>query len=92
MLKRQDLAGALKAKGFEEDASRDHDFYFLLLDGRKQATFTKLSRGTNHRDLGDPLVSKIARQLHLNKLELQSFVQCSISAADYVRLRAERIK
>lgn len=58
----------------------------------QQSVHPKLSRGRETRTYGDPLVSKVAKQLMLSRRDLVSLVECTISGADYVkRLRAQHV-
>lgn len=83
---RKDLAGALERKGFElHQGKRDHDFYMYSHDGLAEPVFTKLSRGSGYRTLGDPILRKIQRQLRLTKKEFGDFIDCPLTAADYLR-------
>lgn len=90
-LERSDVGKALSRKGFREATrNRDHDFYFLHVDGKKTSIFTKLSRGSDYRTLGDPLVKKIADQLKLTKVQLANFVECSLTETEYLALLRAR--
>lgn len=83
-LERRAIDAALKNKGFRVDTLADHDKYWLHHNGVKQAIYTKLSRGTNYRTIGDDLVSKIARQVKLPRRKFEELVDCSLSEADYI--------
>lgn len=83
-LERQDIRDALLKKGFREQTDSDHDRYFLYVGEKKQAVFTKLSRGGKHRTYGDPLVSAMAKQLKLTKPDLRKLVECSIDGEAYI--------
>lgn len=94
MIKRDRLEAALLNKGFAHDADKAPDhIWFRLYDGtKKTAVTTKVSRGSSHKDLSDPIVSAIARQIGLTKKELGSYVACTLSAADYLSLMRSREK
>lgn len=82
---RADILTSLTAKGFElEQGSRDHDFLFFAHHGKRQPVYTKLSRGKQYRTIGDPLLSKIARQLHLNRKELDLLVDCPMTREQFL--------
>jgi hypothetical protein len=59
-----------------------HERYDIIIDGVTLAT-TTMSRG--HTELGDALVSMVARQLHLNKQDLEKLVECTLSRDEYVQ-------
>ncbi len=82
-LERRDIDSALTRKGFRVDQDSDHDKYWLFYNGTEQAIYTKLSRGTQYRTIGDDLVGKIARQLKLTKPKLEELVDCSMTGPDY---------
>jgi hypothetical protein len=82
---RSGILAALTSKGFGlEQGSRDHDFLFFWYEGKRQPVFTKLSRGTQYKTVGDPLLSKMSRQLHLTKKEFGNLVDCPMSEADFI--------
>lgn len=61
------IKSALLKKGFELDTGkgRDHDTYFYVHAGKRQPVWTKFSRGSSHKTIGDPLVSQIRKQIKL---------------------------
>jgi hypothetical protein len=79
-----DIREALKAKGFHEDRSRDHYYYFLHYKGKKSSVFTKVSHG--EREIRAPLLSVMARQLKITKEQFSGLVICTLSGEDYVTL------
>lgn len=84
-IERADVESALLSKGFRrEQKRRDHDFFFLVAEGRTKPVFTKLSRGTAYATLGDKLVGLISKQLHLTRQEFTLLVECPMTASDYL--------
>ncbi len=82
---RADVVATLCQKGFTlRQGNRDHDFLFLQCDGMTQAVFTKVSRGTGHRTIGDPLLGRMARQLRLSKGGLLDLVDCPMTGTQYL--------
>lgn len=75
------VASALKRKGFEVD-KRDH-FYYLYrrLDGALSPVRTKISHG--EKEIGEPLIAMMSRQLRLAKGDFKAFIECSLSREDY---------
>ena len=94
-LEREKIRSALEKKGFKKDEkNRDHDYYFLQVAGKKSSVFTKLSRGSNYKTIGDGLVAKIAKQIFLTRSQFEKYVSCSMSREDYleaVRARGVRL-
>lgn len=88
---RDALTAALAAKGFRVRQTH-HEFYYLFVDGKQQAVYTKVSHGSKYKTLGDDLVTAVARQMKLTKPQLTQFVDCTLSEAAYVQgLRARGV-
>lgn len=84
-MERADVQEALKNKGFVEvDGGKDHVYYRFFHKGKDAGIVTKVSRGTQYRSLGNPLVSAMAKQLKLQQKDFRKFVECTLSEADYV--------
>ena len=82
-----ELRAALGSKGFEPE-ERDHTFYFLRVCGRKVGIWTKVH---HHRgEYGVPLLGKMARKMHLNRRELDDFIECPLTREGYLDLMRER--
>ncbi|HXB73341.1 MAG TPA: hypothetical protein VNY05_34200 [Candidatus Acidoferrales bacterium] len=82
------LVNALLAKGFREVEGRDHRYFFFHVQGRKTAVFTRISHG--QRSLDDWMSGQAARQIHLSKRELLSYLECTLSGEAYLQLMIER--
>ena len=80
--KRKDVEAAFKQKGFASQEQADHRYYFFYLDG-KLVVRTKVSHGTKYRDLGDDLITQMARQCRLTKQQFLSLVDCPMSQEQY---------
>lgn len=79
------MVAALESKGFKlSQGNRDHDFLFFGHQGITQAIFTKVSRGSAYKTLGDPLLSKMSRQVKLTKGEFLDLVDCPMSEHEYL--------
>jgi hypothetical protein len=89
-LKRDDVESSLARKGFTEEAGKDHRYFRLLHQGKDTGIYTKTSRGTGYKALGDGLVSSMAKQLKLQTKEFVQLVDCSLSAEDYLALLAKK--
>ncbi len=86
--KTKDLKAALISKGFVQE-ERDHSYFFLHVEGRKSSIRTKISHGS--KEYGDNLLSLVARQLCLSKIELNDLLDCPLRHEDYVMiLKAKR--
>lgn len=71
------------------DATRDHRFYELYVDGQ-WVLQTKISTGTGYATLADPLVARIAKDLRVDKRQLNDILNCPMSYDDYIDHLRER--
>ena len=86
-LKVSELSANLKRKGFKEE-QKDHKVYHFYYDGKLTDIWTKISHG--EREIGLPLIIKMAKQLRLSKEEFIKFAKCTISEEEYVSMLHER--
>lgn len=80
-IKKRTLESALRAKGFCQENTH-HEYFWLFVEGKKTRVRTYLSHGI--KEYEDNLLSRIAKQLHVNKLQLIALVECPLSYRDYV--------
>lgn len=86
-LKRNEIDSALTTKGFNKvDRKRDHYYYYLYVDGVDVGIFTKISRGSKAREISEPLISVMAKQLRINKKQFIEFVDCTVKYLDYLQI------
>ncbi len=89
--KGRDIDAALRKKGFRRDADRDHVYYFLTdSDGNDVGVKTKISHGMMGETIGDPLIGKMARQLHFSKSQFLAFIDCTLDEAGYREILARQ--
>ncbi len=74
------VENALSKKGFTLE-SGDHKYFRLFLNGKDTGIYTKTSH--NGQDIGDILISKMAKQLYMNKAFFTLFIDCAKSRKDY---------
>ena len=86
--KRKNVEANLLRKGFALD-ERDHRCYIFTFEDRIVA-MTKVSLGTQYKDLGNDLIGKMARQCHLTKDQFLELVDCTMSQQDYETSLRER--
>lgn len=80
-----DLLRTLRSKvGAEESPQRRHIWFKIRIDGVVVRT-TMVSHG-GARQIGQPLLGKIARQLGVSTRQLEELVQCTLSAEAYFEL------
>lgn len=74
---------ALTKKGFTLEKKRDHNYYFLYLNGKKTIINTKVSHGS-HKDISDGLLNKMMKQMKLPKKEFDEYMNCTFSKEEYL--------
>lgn len=83
------VESALSKKGFSATIG-DHHYFRLFLNGKDTGIYTKTSH--NGQEIGDMLISKMAKQLYMDKTFFKAFVECSKSQEDYeILLREQKI-
>jgi len=83
--KRRTIDSAFTGKGFiKTTLGNGHFSYQLVIDGKIQNIRTKMSMGSSHRELGKPLISKMARDLKMTPKEFSDYVVCNYSYDEYV--------
>lgn len=61
----------------------DHRRYDLIIAGKRVAR-TMVSRGSGYRTLGDDLVGRMARQLHVTSPFFRELISCTKSRDEYL--------
>jgi hypothetical protein len=77
----RDIERALAGKGFEKDPTH-HLMFWLHVDGKKTSVRTRLSHGLS--EYGDSLLAQVAKQMKITRAQLDAFIDCDLSAAEYV--------
>lgn len=85
---RDKLEQSLQKKGFVMDASKDHRYFHLVVNGKQPGIYTKTSHGSKkYKVLGKPLQSDVKNQLKLDSSnQLRDFVECPLTEAMYLKL------
>jgi hypothetical protein len=83
-LKHQKIKSGLRKKGFKE-SENDHTFLTLYYNGVKTEIWTKVSLGGG-KEIGEPLIHRMAAQLKLNKKQFIELIDCIMSPEDYFAL------
>ena len=91
-LERRRVVKSLGKKGFRKKQGTAHTLFFYQLDERDTAVFTKVSRGTKYKTLGDGLVKEMAHQCRLSIARFRELVACSLSKQEYEDLIREKIE
>lgn len=84
--KTKDIVKVLKKKGFELHPDKNHhNFYFLIVNGKKTSVNTYLSH--NNQEYGPSLMSKVKKQLRFNDSETaDKFFDCPLTKEMYIDL------
>jgi predicted RNA binding protein YcfA (HicA-like mRNA interferase family) len=82
----KDIQKVLLKKGFVLEPEKDHhQFYYLQIDGKKQAIKTYLSHGK--REYDQSLMNQIKKQLKFRETEkAEDFFDCPMSKDQYVEM------
>ncbi|PHP64559.1 hypothetical protein CSC94_23770 [Zhengella mangrovi] len=83
---RKDIDASLQRKGFKRDDGDHHYYIYHNLAGRKTIKKTKMSMGTSHKTIGDPLLGQMARQIGVTKSSFLELVDCTLDQAGYEAL------
>lgn len=83
---RRDIDASLQRKGFKRDEGDHHYYIYHNLAGRKTIKKTKISMGTSHKTIGDPLLAQMARQIGVTKQRFLELVDCTLDQAGYEAL------
>ena len=84
MIGRRKVERTLERKGFVRSEGAKHSlFIYVTLSGMKSSVRISTSRGKGKEDIGDPLISDMARQCKLRKREFERLIDCSLSREDY---------
>lgn len=86
VLKVSDIDKNLQKKGFVSH-SGDHIYYFFYDNNKKTDIFTKVSHSAD--EIGDPLISRMSKQLKLSKDQFIKFAKCIISENEYKEILKE---
>jgi len=80
----RNIDSALTKKGFEKTSDGDHVRYYLY-DPQTRATLaqTKMSHGVFGKAISSPLISQMARQLHLMKTQFLNLIDCPLDEDGY---------
>lgn len=87
--KSKDIQKVLEKKGFILEPEKDHhQFYYLLIDGKKQVVKTYFSHGK--KEYGKFLMNQIKKQLKFRETEkAEDFFDCPMTKEQYVEMLFE---
>ena len=82
-LKRGDVEAALERKGFARHEGDHARFTYYTERGMRTSVRTKTSHGRKSADIGDPILSRMAKQCYLSNQQFRDFIDCSLSRSCY---------
>lgn len=87
--KTKEIQKVLEKKGFVLEPEKDHhQFYYLLIDGKKQAIKTYFSHGKKEYDKF--LMGQIKKQLKFKETEkAEDFFDCPLTKEQYIEMLIE---
>ena len=80
----RNIDSALRRKGFFRDSDGDHVHYYLLRStGERTSVKTKISHGMLGSAICAKLISLMARQLRLTKMQFLALIDCPLDEEGY---------
>ena len=79
-------------KGFQEEREHDHVFYYFYYKGQKTHIKTHISH--NSGDLSDWHISKMSKQVKLNRQQFIDLVKCPLKEKELIEIyiKAKELK
>ena len=87
VLETKQIDKALRKKGFEKKEG-DHNFYYYINNGKRTNIFTKTSHSAS--EINDSLISRMAKQTHLDKSQFTKLIECTLSGEKYKEILIEK--
>jgi predicted RNA binding protein YcfA (HicA-like mRNA interferase family) len=88
--KHREVRAGLTAKGFVEEPQRKHvHFVYEDLQGRTTIARTMISHDAAGNDIGDNLLSKMARQIGLKKRQFEDLIDCPMTRDEFNEIVAK---
>lgn len=78
---RLDVEKALKKKGFEQDDTHHHLFWYHTMEGKKTAIRTRTSH--TGKIINNTLIGQMARQCKLTVSDFLDLVDCPLQRKDF---------
>jgi len=84
------LEKSLLKKGFQRIEGDHHFFIYYTLSGQKSLIKTKTSHTPKMKEIGDSLLTQMAKQCKLSKQEFLNLVDCPLNQQAYEELLKEK--
>lgn len=83
----KEVVAGLKNKGFS-CREGNHQFFHLLVGGKKTTVWTKISHGK--KELNDNLLALMSRQVKLTRSDFDDLINCPLTSEEYLRILRDR--
>lgn len=80
---RREVQAGLINKGFKETNADHLKYIYYSKTGHKTSVWTKVSRGTSHKDISRSNLKNMAKQCRLCLSEFCQLIECPLSRDDY---------
>ena len=84
---RREIVSALTRKGFRlEESSGRHDTLIFEHGAKKDTIRTEVSRGSAYKEIGDPLLGMMKRDLSLTRDQFYGLIKCPLKREDLLEI------
>jgi hypothetical protein len=81
--KSSEIESALLKKGFDRRDGSKHTIFTYSHQNLTTPIYTKLSRGSGYKSIGDSLLGQMSKQVRLTNQNFLRFIDCPMSAEEY---------
>jgi len=81
--KRDEVKSALERKGFQLSNTDHLKLVYHNKARKKTGIWTKISHGSDHKDISDDNLSRMAKQCRLHKKDFNRLLDCPLSRDEY---------
>jgi hypothetical protein len=85
--KTKGIKQSLLQKGFRQ-SNTHHEMFYLFVNNKKTSIRTRLSHGIS--EYGDNLLGQMARQLKLERIKFEEFIECPLTEKEYLAIVANK--
>lgn len=83
-LKKREVEGGLERKGFEKTKETHHIYFrYVTMDGVRTSIQTYTSHGSSGKEIGNKIISHMARQCSLSTRQFRELISCELSRESY---------
>lgn len=82
-LEKKKVKKILQKKGFSLVSDKDHDYFYVIRNGKKTAVYTRISHGSG-KDIHNGLLNTMMHQMRLDKKRFDKYFECTFSGDEYI--------